>query len=479
MNLRPYQADTIGGVRSAMAAGHRRVIMCAPTGSGKTVMFSDIIRRAHKRGSAVLILTDRVELFKQTVRAIGLTVQEFHAGVSSDDFDPFALITVAMVETYKRRFVMGYEPALIIADEAHKANFNDVYDRHPNARVIGATATPIGKHLHKYFTHIEQSIDIPELIATGYLSPCRAFQMVDDFSDLTVSRGEYTNKSLWQHYDKRKLYEGVVREWRKRAANRKTIVFCVNIEHTIETCGEFNRAGVTSYYITSKTSRADRESLLADFASGVFPVLVNCGILTTGYDEPSIECVIVNRKTKSLSLWLQMVGRGSRKHPGKDNFILLDFGQNHDEHGMWNQPRTWEIPKPRSRPKQPAPVKDCPKCDSMQFATVAVCDVCGFEFPKKAEAGLSSGVMVEVGEPLSLDGVPKSLVGRSVLKLDAQQLIELQKSKRYKTAFIWKLVQLLPEIDQWHYMGLMGYSYKWLENLRRKPKPKIRNFTLK
>lgn len=478
MNLRPYQADTIAGVRSAFGNGHQRIIMCAPTGAGKTVMFSTIIERAHQKGTTVLVLTDRVELFKQTVRAIGVEVQGLNADTSTESFNPFCTVTVAMVETYKRRFIMGYEPRLIIADEAHKANFNDVYDRHPHALVIGATATPIGKHLFQYFTHIEQSIDIPELVAGGYLAPCRAYQMVDDFTDLKTARGEYTNKSLWQHYDKRKLYDGVVTEWLERAASKKTIVFCVNIEHTIETCGTFNRAGITSYYITSKTSRADREALLEDFAAGAFPVLVNCGILTTGYDEPSIECVIVNRKTKSLSLWLQMVGRGSRSYPGKKYFTLLDFGQNHDEHGRWDQPRTWELKKPGARKEQPAPVKDCPKCDAMLFASATTCNVCGHVFPLPEPDQLATGVMVEVGTAaLAPSGVPLHLVGRWIHDLDYSALIELQKSKRYKAAFIWNLVKLRPWREQNDYLREMGYTKWWWENKVRTFKSK--NFVLK
>jgi len=457
MNLRPYQQKAIEDLNKGFKTNKRQVL-CAPTGSGKTVIFSEIVRRASLKGNQCLILTDRVELFKQTCKTLSMRVQELNAKTHLASFNPHELVTVGMVETLKRRTLFGYNPRLIIVDEAHKGNFNKVFDLYPECLVIGATATPVGKHFHKYYQDIVTTIDIPELIEEGYLSKCHAYQMQDDFSDLQVRNGEYTDQSLFNHFNNRKLYAGVVDEWLKRCEGKKTIVFNVNIEHSEMMTKEFNSRGIQSECITSKTSPAERERILKAFSDGYFPVLNNCGILTTGYDEPSIEVVIMNRKTKSLPLWLQCCGRGSRMHPGKEYFTILDFGQNHNEHGMWAEPREWSInpPKKKKKGEQAAPVKVCEVCDALNYASARNCVVCNTEFKKKEEI-LSNGVMVEM-KPKT----PTHLQGKKISDLSIDELIELQKSKRYKASFIWRVIRADGTNAINEYARKMGYGQGWI-----------------
>jgi superfamily II DNA or RNA helicase len=220
---------------------------------------------------------------------------------------------------------------------------------------------------------------------------------------------------------------------------------------------EFKAAGITSECITSKTKPEDRKRILAAFSDGLFPVLNNCGILTTGYDEPSIECVIMNRKTKSLPLWLQCCGRGSRIFPGKSEFIVLDFGQNHNEHGLWSEPREWKLEQPKKRKKlQAAPVKDCPECYAMIAASARKCSFCGYTF-SETQKDLEEGVMVEV-KPKA----PEKLKGKFIATCTVDELIELQKSKRYKAAFIWRVVRAQGRDKLTEYSNKMKYSKGWL-----------------
>jgi superfamily II DNA or RNA helicase len=457
MNLRPYQQKAIEDLSKGFKANQRQVL-CAPTGSGKTVIFSEIVRRASLKNTQCLILTDRVELFKQTCKTLSMRVQELNAKTHIASFDHLSLVTVGMVETLKRRVLFGYEPKLIIVDEAHKGNFNKVFELYPNSLVIGATATPVGKHFYKYYQDIVTTIDIPELIEEGYLSNCRAYQMQDDFSDLETKAGEYTDKSLFNHFNNRKLYSGVVDEWLKRCEGKKTIVFNVNIEHSEMMTEEFNNRGINSECITSKTSDAERERILKAFKDGYFPVLNNCGILTTGYDEPSIEVVVMNRKTKSLPLWLQCCGRGSRIYPNKEYFTILDFGQNHDEHGMWSEPREWIIapPKNKKQKQQAAPVKVCKVCDALNFASARVCVACKneFEITKQEEV---KGVMVEMTPK-----TPDALLGKKISDLTIDELIVLQKSKKYKASFIWRVVRSIGEVALNDYAKKMNYGQGWV-----------------
>lgn len=422
-------------------------------------MFSEMVRLAASKGTQCLILTDRIELFGQTFKSLsktGVDVQILNANTNTKEFNPHAVVTVAMVETIKRRLLMGFNPKLIIIDEAHKGNFNKVIEQFDKAKVIGATATPKGKHLAKYYDDIIETIDIPELITQGYLAPCKAYQMQDSIEGLKVKAGEYTSESLINVFDDKKRYIGVVEEWLRLAKDKKTIVFNVNIEHAEKMTREFNLKGINSYCITSKTNKADRDKILSDFSKGEFPVLNNCGILTTGYDEPSIEVVIMNRKTKSLPLWLQCCGRGSRIYPDKEYFTVLDFGRNHEEHGLWAQPREWKLKESKKSKEQAAPLKECPKCYAVNYASARICVICEHVFPVKKEKEVK-GIMVEI-----TSGVPKQIKGKLISECSIDELILLQKVKKYKAAFIWRVVRSFGFAGIEEYADKMNYTSGWV-----------------
>lgn len=454
MELRPYQRETILLMREAFQQGHRNIVLCLPTGAGKTVVFSHMVKLAFEKNTKTLVLTDRTELFKQTIKSLG------KVGVPVEEIRPDkktlyegGVIFLAMVETFKRRMkkIPWLMPELIIIDEAHKGNFNKILEMFPNSRFIGATATPVGKHFYEKYTHIVQNIDIPQLIEEGYLSHCKAYQMVDDFSDLETKMGEFTNNSLFQHHNKPQLYNGVIEYWKKLAEGKKTIVFNVNIEHTKKMHEQFLAHNISSACITSQTSKEEREATLRAFSSGAFQVLNNCGILTTGYDEPTIECVVMNRATKSLPLWLQCVGRGSRVTETKKEFLLLDFGGNHQRLGLWNEPRTWKLKKYRVGDGV-TPTKTCPKCSAVLLNTATQC-ACGYVYPKEKKIN-KTGVMVEVH-------VPKQLVGKRVSDLSIKELIELQRGKKYKPSFVWRVIRSKGIKAIKEYAQLMGYKEGW------------------
>lgn len=469
--LRPYQQESLASMREAFKEGHKRIVLCLPTGAGKTVVFSEMVRLAHQANTKTLVLTDRTELFKQTIRSLG------KVGVPVEEIVPYkkttytdAVVFLAMVETFKRRKVQFVDlaPKLIIIDEAHKGSFNPLFELFPDAWFIGATATPVGAHFYKQYTKIIQNIDIPELVEGGYLSKCKAFQMVDDFGDLESKCGEFTEQSLSLHYNKPQLFSGVVEEWLNRAKDKKTIVFNVNIEHTINVHKAFLEAGISSAYITSKSTKEEREFALSAFHNGNIQVLNNCGILTTGYDEPSIECVIVNRATKSLPLWLQCVGRGSRIYEGKNEFIVLDFGGNHSRLGLWNEPREWTLKKKKVG-HGVASCKDCPQCLCVLPNSARKCENCGYVYPieKKIQ---KNGVMVEVK-------APPELVGKKIEDLSLEELYALQKSKKYKPTYIWRVVRSRGVIKE--YAHLAGYSDGWIYMQKNNPDCLFTNYTVR
>ena len=457
-NLRPYQERAIQQISSGWS-NHKRQILALTTGSGKTYTFVTMAKMAIDRGNTVLILTHRTELFNQTHKSFGIVGIKPKV-INSDSPEPESLdgVFVVMVETLARRkhLLESLKPDLIIIDEAHFGNFTKIIDAFPDSYVLGVTATPIGKHFYNYYTNIVQTIDTPELIRYNFLVPYKAYQMADDFSGLKKgASGDYSEKSQYEHFNKEKLYDGVIEEWKRRANNKKTVVFNCNIKHSDETAQAFMDAGIKSYSVTSKTSSADRERYMDEFENGDCMVINNTSILTAGYDFPPIECVILNRATDSLALYLQMIGRGSRIFPGKNNFICLDFGGNHNRHGLWSQPRQWELSAPKKKKKGEAVVKDCPKCEAMLYASAKVCEYCGYEFPVAIKS-LKDGVMKEYYE--------KDMPNKDVRDCDPEEIALLVRVGRLKANKAAGMMKFRGRNELSEFARHMGYSEGWVYN---------------
>lgn len=465
MQLRPYQSEQSNLLRASFRMGHRKIILCSPTGSGKSLVMSDMTQKAYEKGSRVILLTHRMELFKSTLAHLGesgIPCIEITAGkkMPVGDWRVALCMEKTLWNIIRKNPDSILQPDLIIADEIHFQNFSKIIDHFSDARLIGFSATPSGKHIHKIYTDIIQNIDIPELIAQWYLVPCKAYQMQDNFDDVKISKGEFEDKALFQHFNRAKLYDGLIDEFKKHVSGKKTMVFCCNVEHTEKTAMTFSKAGFEHVFMVhSKMSNQLRTNQINGFQSHPDGIMVNCGILTTGYDHPPVQCIVVYRATTSLPLWLQMQGRGSRIHPGKNNFTVLDFGQNHNRHGLWNQPRTWSLDPPKKRNKtQAAPVRECPQCSAMLFATVRLCEFCGYEFPIPTSE-LREGVMCEVNT-----SIPLGLKGKAIRDLNIDQLISLQKTKKISAPGIWRIIRT-NESEQggWvdAYAQKMGYSIGW------------------
>jgi superfamily II DNA or RNA helicase len=225
--------------------------------------------------------------------------------------------------------------------------------------------------------------------------PCRTYAAKADFSDVKVTGGDYNNAALFKKFDEAVLYDGLVEQFEKFARDKKTLIFNVNVEHSLKTVEKLREAGYTCEHVDGSTPSEKRRKILADFKAGAFQILSNCSVLTTGYDEPSIEAIIVNRATMSLPLWLQMAGRGSRLHQNKPFFTLIDMGANCYKHGLWDDSRTWSLVKPRRSSSGVAPVKLCEGCEAMNHASARECKECGKPFDIKKKA-LKKAEFVEV-----------------------------------------------------------------------------------
>jgi len=456
MELRPYQTEAVKNLINALWT-KQRVVLQSATGSGKSVIFTDLAQKAIAKGSRVLILTHRAEIFQSTIkhfRNAGIKVEPINP--ENKNIDIFAQVYVAMVETFHRRNLL-LSINLIIIDEAHYNNFTKVMDDYPYVKTIGVTATPIGKHFFEYYQGIVQTISIKELINQGYLTPCKAYQMQDDISDLKKSGNDYSESSLYKHYNKRDKYIGVIQEYKKYAIGKPTIVFNVNIKHCNQMHKEFIQAGIRSAVVTSETSDEDRRKILFDFETKNIDVINSVGILTTGVDLPCTEVVIINRATTSLALWLQMQGRASRTYPGKKEFIVLDFGRNHDEHGLWVEDREWKLKEPRKKKDGVPPVKECPQCAAILSASKKVCDYCGHELPlNKAE--IKQGIMVE------MQNKKDQYIGVDFFQLNGKQLYQAWQDKAISFKYAIRIAIKTNQIYTFAEVG--GYSKGWVFNMK-------------
>jgi superfamily II DNA or RNA helicase len=444
MELRPYQEESVKSLRLAFASGLKSLILCIPTGGGKTVVFTTITKGAIKLGRKVMIVCDRKELIGQAeynLNRLGLYPTIIAPGYKQDLNNCY----LASVDTLVRRELP--EVDIIIIDEAHKQTFDKIIKKYKeetpyNPLFIGATATPLrtGKQtsLHELYDKIIEPVTIDDLLKSGFLVPCITYAAKEDFSSVKITGNDYNSAALYEKFNKAKLYEGVVEKYKQFAEGKKALVFNVNVEHSKNMVKEFRRAGYKAEHLDGSTPKIRRKQILENFSKGVFNILSNCSVLTTGYDEPSIEAVIINRATKSLPLYLQMVGRGSRLYENKKNFICIDMGANVYEHGLWQEGRTWEIVKKRRNSNGVAPVKLCPSCEAMNYASARVCFDCGELFKIKAKALLKAD-FVEVTKGLKN-------VSRGATKLfnpltaSKEELKEHAKKQGYKAN--WVYVQL-------------------------------------
>jgi len=457
----------VAQVQRAFASGYKRVILCLPTGAGKTVIFSDIAHRAAAKGKRVAILTHRRELLSQAGRLNSCEV--------------------LMVETLNNQIKRGLDLSqydLLVVDEAHIGNFRKVLQGFEGF-VIGATATPVSNPpLKDSYNAIVCPVGIESLIGQGWLATPHTYAMHPvDTSKLQTARGEYTEASLDDAFNRPKVYEGVVHEFCQKWADKKAIVFCVNISATINTALEFQKqlGEARVYAVHSKQPPQERAALIEAFTASKDGILVNCGIATTGFDCPDIEVVVVNRATKSVALWLQMVGRASRRTEQKEAFTILDFGENVTRLGFWQEPRDWAnlFLNPKKKGEGVAPVKDCPACGFVAYASARICNNCGAEFAPNPKT--EAEVLAELKE-MQYKALGK-LEGRKIYDIaqNSADLFELQRVKKYKQAFIERVLYFANYTELQRFWRSKGYISQYTDRREREfaQGHPIANFTVK
>jgi superfamily II DNA or RNA helicase len=372
--------------------GDRLFVLGDFTVTHNTVCFAGLIHRfLNKKSTNVLILVHREELLRQARKTLyewyGLIAEPITAGTRNL---PNGNIFVAMAETANNRLKKNpnYFPniGLVIVDEAHLGSFRKLLLHFPDCLTIGFTATPISakkkEPLNGIYEDIVTCIDIPDLIAEGSLCPNITYHVKNiNRKELSISKGEFDDKVMGAAYSKPKQVHNTVEAYKNNCLGKKTLIFNCNVEHSKLVCAAFLQAGLPARHLDGNST--DRKEAIEWFKNTEDAILCNVGILTTGFDEPSVCAIIMNKATLSLPLWLQCTGRGSRPYPGKDHFIILDLGGNALSHGDWSSTRDWkdifENPDKPSDGGGVAAVRECGQCNAIIPASSKVCRFCGFE----------------------------------------------------------------------------------------------------
>jgi DNA repair protein RadD len=322
--LRGYQATMVDQIEAATDS----VLCVLPTGGGKTVVAAAIIKRAAEAGRRVLVLTHRREILKQTSLKVPLDHGLIQSGLN---VDPRFSTQIASVQTLWARCTRSDNMPLpsaqiLIVDEAHHIaapTWRGIVENYPNAKLVGLTATPCrsdGRGLGNYFDRIIEGPQIPDLIALGHLVRTVYYAPAEpDLRGVETRQGDYVIKQLADRMNRDDLVGDIVSNWLKFGQRRITLVFCVDVAHSLHVVNEFIASGVRAEHVDGSTPIADREAILARLASGETEVVSNCQVLTEGFDLPAIGWIVLARPTKQLGLFLQMAGRGLRPAAGKNN----------------------------------------------------------------------------------------------------------------------------------------------------------------
>lgn len=332
-----------------------KILYQLPTGGGKTVIFSEIAARfIAKYNKKVIVLTHRTELCNQTSAALkmsGTRNKLINSTVKTLSKKDGYQCYVAMVETLKNRINDGListdDVGLLIIDEAHHNSFHKLIGKFKNAAVIGVTATPfssdINLPMHKNYEELVVGEQIGSLIEQGYLAKPTNWRYDVELNTLkTGIHGDYTVSTSDELYSSPAMLDLLVHAYQEHSLNKKTLIFNNGIFASRKVEETFSKLGYPIRHLDSKTSPTERAEILRWLKITKGAILTSVSILTTGFDEPTIQTIILNRATTSLTLYHQMIGRGSRRLPQKKTFSIIDLGNNTDRFGEWNASIDWQ-----------------------------------------------------------------------------------------------------------------------------------------
>lgn len=454
--LRPYQESIKLAARQSFASGNKAVLIQLATGGGKTVIFADIMGGMARNNKTCMLLVHRVELLNQASRALfkmGIDHSYIASGVKMKKSNVY----VASVGTLVSRIRKGIEiptPDLLITDEAHHATAGQwrMVSTYFNTKHLGVTATPIrtdGKGLDEIFQDMisgeDHGASMADLIEAGYLSRYQAFShpKARDFQEVRMKGADYDPKELEEQL--KGIMGSEVIEYSKHSPGRPAIAFYPTVAMAEMGAEKFRDAGYNFISVDGSMSSTDRKDAINGLASGKYQGLTNCSIISEGTDIPVVDTIIDMQKTKSLSLYLQKMGRGLRTHPDKTHATLIDMVGNIGLHGLPCDRREWSLEGIKRRKKKKETevrITQCDQCSNHFETKQRQCPKCGWKIPpgEPREEVVLNGELVSVSPEFFAvhDRAVKEQKKKEQREATTEeQLIELGRSRGYRNPEGW------------------------------------------
>lgn len=417
IQLRDYQAASIEAIYKFFENDRGNPLIVLPTGTGKSIVWGEFARGAcelYPSRSRIVMLTHVQELVEQNAKALHNLWPDAPTSICCAGLkkkDTSGQIVMASIQSIFRKGLNMGPVNLIVIDEAHliprknQAMYQrflaDVRMHSPKVKIIGLTATPYRLDsglLHDgddaLFDDIAYEMTISEAVEAGWI--CEPVPVATDTKlDVTgVGKrgGEFIASQLQQAVDLPETTRAAVAEIVKHGADRKSwLIFCAGVEHAIHVRDALRLCGVTAETVTGDTPKEERRRILEDYKAGRVKAMTNMSVLTTGFDAPATDLVALLRPTMSPGLLVQMVGRGTRLAPGKENCLVLDFAKNFNRHGVLDDIQK-NIRAPKKGGEGDAVMKTCPSCHEVVAGGVRTCPFCGYEFPFVPDIAGEAGI---------------------------------------------------------------------------------------
>lgn len=498
MELRPYQQNALDAIRQHFASGLKKVLLHMATGGGKTLIFCQVLKGAHERGRRALMVVRGRKLVDQASRRLDREGVD-HGVMMAGHWRrrPVLPIQIASIDTLYARRNKEKLPDfdLIVLDEAHYAtspSFLWLIEQYPDVFLLPVTATP---HVKGGLQHIAEvvvyPISIKELIEQNYLVPPVYYApSKPNLGNVRIDRktGDYRLDELSEAMQKTNLYGDMVKSYQKHASGLATLLFCVDVKHSKAVCETFISAGITAEHIDAAMPEKERNEVIERLETGVTKVITNVGIFTTGVDIPCLRCIMLARPTKSYNLYIQILGRGTRLYPGKENFIVLDHADCVAEHGFIANERKCKLEGEAEVKQKPVTVT-CQVCYHIwdpieqwerknpdlfaqgKFGRDYICEgrlgheICGFDNqPVKVEVVESQRKAV-VDEEYELTKVDEhgENVNESNVKLRIRALVDMAVSRGYAKPAGWVYHQI--KMDKKFGGVVANQSYKFIHKV--------------
>lgn len=448
--LRPYQNKIIDDVRREFIKGKKSVLIQLPTGGGKTILMSEMLKLSLNKGKRSFFIVHRRELIKQTIATFSeVGIKDF--GVISAGFIEArnAPIQICSIQTLRGRWQRFFKPDLVAIDECHHCaskSYQLLFDNYPKACFVGLSATPIrldGHGLGNYFDSMICGQNMKWLIDNKFLSPYKLYvPSTINMDGLHMRCGDFITAELNAVMDKPTITGDAIKHYRKFCNGKRAVVFASSIQHSKHIVGQFISEGIPAAHVDGDTDKDERDNKTKQFSQGIIKVLSNVDLFGEGYNLPSMEAVILLRPTASKGLYLQQVGRVLRYQEEK-TAIILDHVGNCQRHGLPDNDQEWSLsydkPKNNKNSEQEKSVKVCPKCFAAQFSGKTLCSYCGFTFPVEArEVEQKEGDLVEA----NLEILRKNKRKEEGRARTLEELIAIGKERGYKKPHAWAYLKM-------------------------------------